>query len=274
MICSPPYRSFNFNPRSPCGERRCIHILSCIQGTYFNPRSPCGERRTASSMSWPDSPFQPTLPVRGATMIEEMERLNKKISTHAPRAGSDPHSCRAPSSCPHFNPRSPCGERRGISAIYSASSRFQPTLPVRGATHAEWTARSTRCISTHAPRAGSDPKRCGRSSAPSYFNPRSPCGERLSRYFFNISPPPFQPTLPVRGATDASKPYSEYIRYFNPRSPCGERRAMVGMTMDDVEFQPTLPVRGATDKPPAYVRSMRISTHAPRAASDLAGRSV
>ena len=33
----------NFNPRSPCGERRLI--LACCQEFFnFNPRSPCGER--------------------------------------------------------------------------------------------------------------------------------------------------------------------------------------------------------------------------------------
>ena len=58
---------FDFNPRSPCGERQAtqyigksayiisIHALHAESdntaakraqaGTYFNPRSPCGERR-------------------------------------------------------------------------------------------------------------------------------------------------------------------------------------------------------------------------------------
>ena len=33
----------DFNPRSPCGERRFIEIL-CVNNADFNPRSPCGER--------------------------------------------------------------------------------------------------------------------------------------------------------------------------------------------------------------------------------------
>ena len=34
----------NFNPRSPCGERR-LHLLFIPHHiSYFNPRSPCGER--------------------------------------------------------------------------------------------------------------------------------------------------------------------------------------------------------------------------------------
>ena len=57
-----------------------------------------------------------------------------------------------------------------------------------------------------------------------YFNPRSPCGERLNIDSDAVIDALFQPTLPVRGAT-ASTPLtaSENID-FNPRSPCGERR--------------------------------------------------
>ncbi|EOQ37160.1 hypothetical protein HMPREF1526_02079, partial [Butyricicoccus pullicaecorum 1.2] len=34
----------NFNPHSPCGERRLLIVLLRIR-SYFNPHSPCGERR-------------------------------------------------------------------------------------------------------------------------------------------------------------------------------------------------------------------------------------
>ena len=37
-------KPLNFNPRSPCGERRCF-CLGRIRRADFNPRSPCGERR-------------------------------------------------------------------------------------------------------------------------------------------------------------------------------------------------------------------------------------
>ena len=37
-------------------------------------------------------------------------------------------------------------------------------------------------ISIHAPRAGSDPLRAGRQGRQRYFNPRSPCGERLLKF--------------------------------------------------------------------------------------------
>ena len=59
-----------------------------------------------------------------------------------------------------FNPRSPCGERRDLPSVYTGR----------------------RCISTHAPRAGSDQRHPLAGSRPRNFNPRSPCGER--RYYY------------------------------------------------------------------------------------------
>ena len=124
----------NFNPRSPCGERRG-NIARNGNHTHFNPRSPCGERPSKLLTVSFSSIFQPTLPVRGAT---KMIQLTNYLDIY-------------------FNPRSPCGERRdaGVDAephtIISthapragsdlenkksaiAVHKFQPTLPVRGAT--------------------------------------------------------------------------------------------------------------------------------------------
>ena len=57
-----------------------------------------------------------------------------------------------------------------------------------------------------------------------YFNPRSPCGERRCEGDTGNRQEQFQPTLPVRGATEAG---CETRGFYN-------------------QFQPTLPVRGAT----------------------------
>ena len=78
--------------------------------------------------------FQPTLPARGATLNIECEVTHWRISTHAPRTGSDERfpSIRA---YPHdFNPRSPHGERRKKLLLLRYRVIFQPTLPARGAT--------------------------------------------------------------------------------------------------------------------------------------------
>ena len=57
-----------------------------------------------------------------------------------------------------------------------------------------------------------------------YFNPRSPCGERLNHTADGLFAGGFQSTLPVWGATPASEERMLPSSYFNPRSPCGERQ--------------------------------------------------
>ena len=126
--------AWNFNPCSPCGERHghlChnalpelisihapragsdeIHVRLETEYGYFNPCSPCGERRYFCGKPVTDHEFQSMLPVRGATRVPSAFVRDSVISIHAPRAGSDcsdnPHSPCAL----HFNPCSPCGERR------------------------------------------------------------------------------------------------------------------------------------------------------------------
>ena len=146
-------------------------------------------------------PFQSTLPVWGATRVRPRHERSNRISIHAPRVGSD-HRAKALARHPeHFNPRSPCGERRSTSTArqsawyfiprspcgerppcmtpWACRGRFQSTLPVWGATSSLQPAWSTAL----------------------HFNPRSPCGERL-----------------VHAAVRF-----RYLVDFNPRSPCGER---------------------------------------------------
>ena len=123
---------------------------------------------------------------------------------------------------------------------------FQSTLPVGGATFAGGAAIALRDISIHAPRVGSDP---GHDSRPVYifcFNPRSPCGERLSIPIWFLWMIPFQSTLPVWGATTPSSVQTVNIVGFNPRSPCGERLKIKVRRITRTAFQSTLPVWGAT----------------------------
>ncbi len=105
-------------------------------------------------------------------------------------------------------------------------TRFQSTLPVRGATaHTERDASGNE-ISIHAPRAGSDRQKVERQPSSDHFNPRSPCGERQCQ------------------DRRKHRPY-----HFNPRSPCGERPTRAIVLASILLFQSTLPVRGATSSP-------------------------
>ena len=82
-------------------------------GQYFNPRSPHGERLQATCLLF----YYPL------------------ISIHAPRTGSDSFGFFKHCANSHFNPRSPHGERPSCPPRkQNGNSRFQSTLPARGAT--------------------------------------------------------------------------------------------------------------------------------------------
>ena len=126
--------------------------------------------------------FQSTRPVRGATCICECLLLHRKVSIHAPRAGRDAVHATASFRALSFNPRAPCGARRGAPSrgrstrcfnprapcgarpranVYSsARATFQSTRPVRGATDNRDPLLNVVTVSIHAPRAGRDHVRC------------------------------------------------------------------------------------------------------------------
>ena len=124
----------------------------------------------------------------------------------------------------YFNPRSPRGERPPRRTIFWIWFLFQPSLPARGATTWEQTYVGLCLISTLAPREGSDHCWRQRTDCQSYFNPRSPRGERLQRVMLLSSRSIFQPSLPARGATIYLSGLRTKNTNFNPRSPRGERQ--------------------------------------------------
>ena len=79
--------------------------------------------------------------------------------------------------------------------------QFQSTLPMRGETEASDMAKRLKWD----------------------FNPLSPCGERLTKYFLFCG-----------------------IINFNPLSPCGERLSSGSISPISGQFQSTLPMREET----------------------------
>ena len=79
----------------------------------------------------------------------------------------------------------------------------------------------------------------------------------------------FQPTRPLRGATRPASSGSACRSNFNPRAPCGARPWWCAASRRWNVFQPTRPLRGATVKLWHWIVRRNISTHAP-----LAGRDV
>ena len=185
----------------------------------FNPRSPHGERLNPFPPSFPHGLFQSTLPARGATQEAFDAYKQQVISIHAPRTGSDAAATRRnhfrryfnPRS-PHgerpdvvptedeeqdFNPRSPHGERRDAVARLDDDEKFQSTLPARGATLPPWKRHESR----------------------RNFNPRSPHGERLLWHYRSPHRLGFQSTLPARGATRHCIPSASTRRRFQSTLP-------------------------------------------------------
>ena len=83
-------------------------------------------------------------------------------------------------------------------------------------------------------------------SVGSYFNPRSPCGERPFGERNQLIVAIISIHAPRVGSDDSFIFLPPYIYYFNPRSPCGERPFPSFQTDCSSGFQSTLPVWGAT----------------------------
>ena len=163
-------------------------------------------------------------------MILSYRSFSCWISIHAPHAGRDvPGPPASEPSGPDFNPRAPCGARPCALVMISRSKVFQSTRPMRGATNSPLCRAYAACISIHAPHAGRDHIRSSSRRSKSNFNPRAPCGARLTASTAGSSRTPFQSTRPMRGATSAARKRRPQRRYFNPRAPCGARPAQTAL---------------------------------------------
>ena len=169
-----------------------------------------------------------------------------------------------------FYPRSPCGERRwlrcwklaardiSIHALLAESDQrdftqhpqnklFLSTLSLRRATLIEFR----------------------KLLHPSYFYPRSPCGERHDAKHQTCQLNEFLSTLSLRRATEPKDEIIAYDNDFYPRSPCGERLRGWTLNINGPIFLSTLSLRRATALGlPGWLRVL-ISIHALLAESDL-----
>ena len=220
-----PTSTQHFNPRSPHGERQ-------NQGDVFAQLADISTHapRTGSDMGGRMNnlflEFQPTLPARGATQTQRASITTfsdfnprsphgerhchfvfgvgvRRISTHAPRTGSDGDFIHLHASRCDFNPRSPHGERPRVRCNpYAPLIRFQPTLPARGAT-----AQSSSCYAHRTKFQPTLPARgatknfrnCRKSSY--VFQPTLPARGATQYIIAHSAAGVFQPTLPARGAT-------------------------------------------------------------------------
>ena len=167
--------------------------------------------------------FQSTRPMRGATGRGYDPRCTGCVSIHAPHAGRDAHwhillsfggsfNPRAPCGARRgrwslsidptcFNPRAPCGARRNPSPMMEEISKFQSTRPMRGATGRGHRRCGQHRVSIHAPHAGRDSD----SAHDTLF--------RLVSIH-----------APHAGRDISAHPQVGLHIGFNPRAPCGARQ--------------------------------------------------
>ena len=111
----------------------------------------------------------------------------------------------------------------------------------------ELLVRDGLCISIHTPLAGSDSPSASTAPIRQYFNPHSPCGERLRVCCAQSECRSISIHTPLAGSDRTMTPIRPLARL----------------------FQSTLPLRGATDERLAAYWLTYISIHTPLAGSDV-----
>ena len=148
-----------------------------------------------------DVKFQPTRPLRGATVAKHTNNLDEKISTHAPLAGRDFAVSTFVLTLLYFNPRAPCGARLVNDFDVDSDTLFQPTRPLRGATSLSTSMTKLSTFQPTRPLRGATNRTYAPFEYVRYFNPRAPCGARPITANTRERNIRFQPTRPLRGAT-------------------------------------------------------------------------
>ena len=236
----------SFNPRSPCGERRRTRFTRPpVSG--FNPRSPCGERPSKRLIPCARYVVSTHAPLAGSDVSDYRQALSTIcVSTHAPLAGSDLPCSRCSRTGACFNPRSPCGERPTPVGHGTTTTKFQPTLPLRGATQGGHVGAHQLGVSTHAPLAGSDyagvvlpPTIIVSTHAPlagsDGFGGSVGCRNRVSTH------------APLAGSDGPCCARGVAGHGVSTHAPlAGSDTHREGALPCQVTFQPTLPLRGAT----------------------------
>ena len=147
---------FIISIHAPLAGRDGLMILLMRAPPHFNPRAPCGARQFVNEDADWLQRFQPTRPLRGATVAVADAVDGFFISTHAPLAGRDRMQSR--------------NRRRTLPISTHA--------PLAGRDCIDDTKDADTDISTHAPLAGRDRQAHERTTQGGYFNPRAPCGAR------------------------------------------------------------------------------------------------
>ena len=166
--------------------------------------------------------FQSTRPMRGATQVLPPPCQTRLFQSTRPMWGAT--------------------QQMSLSHLpYS----FQSTRPMRGATPSASFGDIFEVVSIHAPHAGRDDVYKINLRKDHRFNPRAPCGARLSLSRKCLIDHGFNPRAPC-GARRVRTSYLWAVGSFNPRAPCGARQCVLEAGRWRILFQSTRPMRGAT----------------------------
>ena len=224
-----------FNPRTPCGVRRPSAKPSQRRSRFQSTHPLRGATALIRSGAFTEKIFQSTHPLRGATLCYRLDGKPARYFNPRTPCGVRRSARSTETRMDDFNPRTPCGVRPRRMCMRARCTKFQSTHPLRGATCAERSTTERMNISIHAPLAGcdychpcagnpigisihaplagcDDTKLTVSAWQKGHFNPRTPCGVRLSTVSFLCSKAGFQSTHPLRGAT--AKTYKENCTFF------------------------------------------------------------
>ena len=191
--------------------------------------------------------FQPTRPLRGATVFSCLSSSFSQISTHAPLAGRDGTAAPPEDEQKQISTHAPLAGRDHRKARYlQFPCYFNPRAPC-GARHTSVSLTRRR----------------------SYFNPRAPCGARPCRSLRSCPACPISTHAPLAGHDDGNVDELRDLRDFNPRAPCGARPCSMGkMTHESISTHAPLAGHDTAAAQAGHIG--RISTHAPLAGHDNA----
>ena len=264
----PPIRTAGFNPRTPCGVRqettRPEVVKLGFQSTHSLRSATCHERK-----------FFPRYAVSIHALLAECDHMarmssdSREVSIHALLAECDGRYGATTLILWSFNPRTPCGVRRGPGAGPATSARFQSTHSLRSATSTHFPFPNRHRVSIHALLAECDHQcvfffsvyilfqsthslRSATFVADNPMRTLEPVSIHallaecdLQKWHDNPPMVRFNPRTPC-GVRLEPRPMPKVNLGFNPRTPCGVRHAGFKRVADMRWFQSTHSLRSAT----------------------------
>ena len=146
-----------FQPTLPARGATCPARCPPDSGWYFNPRSPHGERRANLQGYNFNRRISTHAPRTGSDAAGRYRQtVRRHISTHAPRTGSDSPRAAVESARRNISTHAPRTGSDGLITAISAHGKISTHAPRTGSDLMAFDIETTRLISTHAPRTGSD----------------------------------------------------------------------------------------------------------------------